>query len=285
MRVVWSFIVFVALGLSSFAQKAQQSSLLWEISGKGLSQPSYLFGTFHLMCKDQFSISTILQNKLTQSQQFYGEIDMSNPSLQMELAQALVLKGTTLQTLIGADFDKVNTSYQQITGLPLSMFNNFKPFLGLSMLTLKTITCADQIQPESEFTKIAQANKIPILGLETIADQLTAFDSQPLDSQIVSLKQTVLNFDSVKTVMQQLTNVYLRNNIDSIYSFMVGTGMSSDFEANLLIKRNLNWIPVITKAVALKPSFFAVGAGHLGGEQGVISLLRKQGYTLTPIKY
>ena len=61
------------------------------------------------------------------------------------------------------------------------------------------------------------------------------------------------------------------------------TQENSNYEDVLLRNRNLNWIPVMSKLMATGPVFFAVGAGHLGGETGVIRLLRKQGYTLTPV--
>ena len=57
----------------------------------------------------------------------------------------------------------------------------------------------------------------------------------------------------------------------------------SQFEKDLLETRNSSWIPKISKIVAEKPTFFAVGAGHLGGEKGVIALLRKQGFTVKAI--
>jgi uncharacterized protein YbaP (TraB family) len=56
-------------------------------------------------------------------------------------------------------------------------------------------------------------------------------------------------------------------------------------EKDLVITRNKNWMPLIKKAIAAKPTFFAVGAGHLGGKTGVINLLRTQGYKVTPVKF
>ncbi len=85
--------------------------------------------------------------------------------------------------------------------------------------------------------------------------------------------------------MSQLVAVYKQRNTDSLYAFMKSTGASEDFETELLDKRNKKWIPVIEGAITEKPTFFAVGAAHLGGPDGVLSLLRKQGYKLTPISF
>lgn len=145
--------------------------------------------------------------------------------------------------------------------------------------------CADQVQPETEFTKLAQKHGLEVLGLETIDDQINAIDKEPLDSQLHSLVKMVQNFDSVKQVMAKLMEVYKLRDIDSVYRFMQTAGMDEDFTTTMITRRNEKWIPLMQKAMADQPVFFAVGAGHLGGTEGVISLLRKQGYRLTPVKF
>lgn len=278
-------LVFI-LPTTTRAQNEPASSLLWKISGKDLKQPSYLFGTFHIMCKADFTISKLLEEKIKQVQQFYSELDMDDPGMQMGIMMKMRLQETSLDKLLGEkDYKAVSDSFQRITGMPFQFFNQFSPFMPLSMLAINSIACDDRIQPETEFMKIAQKNHLPILGLETVEDQLKAINTQPLDSQILALKNTVLKYDSVQQMMTKMIRVYKENNTEKIYRFIMDNGGTSDFETALLATRNKNWIPVIQKAIAEKPSFFAVGAGHLGGNQGVIALLKEQGYTLTPVLY
>lgn len=85
--------------------------------------------------------------------------------------------------------------------------------------------------------------------------------------------------------MTEMIAVYKSRNIDSLYRYMMQAGMSDDFETSLLDKRNQNWVPIIEESIRKEPSFFAVGAGHLGGQKGVISLLRMKGYQLKPVMY
>lgn len=279
--------LFSFLNLSSTAQEPPKNSLLWMISGKGLSRPSYLFGTFHMMCKSDFTITDILKDKLNTTEQFYGELDMDDPAMQMSMLSKMRLKDKTLRDLMSeSDYTTVSENFQRITGTSLQLFNQFMPFMPLSLLTMSSISCADKIQPEGEFVKLAQQKKIPILGLETIDDQIEAINSQPLDSQLHSLKRMVISYDSVKQSMIKMIAVYKLNNADQLYAFMLeNMSQNSSFETDLLIKRNRRWIPVMEKAIHEKPSFFAVGAGHLGGKEGVLELLRKEGYTLTPVLY
>ena len=281
-------VVAFLLCLVSFTGMAQKikQSLLWEVTGNNLTRPSYLFGTFHLICKEDFTITPGLTNAIRRCEQFYGEIDLSTPGWQQEMTSQMVMKGNTIETLMGsADYQKAGVSFKQITGMELQLFNTFKPFMGMSMITMFTIPCSNKIQPETEFIKIAQEQKIPVRGLETVSDQMAAIDAQPLSIQISSLKQALFNFDSVKIAMKEMIDIYKINDSDSLYRF-IRNNLGDDVSENALIaERNKKWIPVITKAIMDKPGFFAFGAAHLGGETGVVELLRKLGYTLTPISY
>jgi uncharacterized protein YbaP (TraB family) len=286
MKKYWCLALVLLFGATQVVAQAPKSSLLWEISGNGLQNPSYLFGTFHLMCKGDFSVTPILESKIKASQQFYGELDLDQPDLQMSMMTKMIMQDKTIESLLGqADYAKVSTRFQAITGMPMAMMNNFKPFLCLSLLTINSTSCTETIQPETEFMTVAKENNLTIHGLETMDDQLDALDKEPLDSQVLELKKIVLNFDSVKNVMSELMAVYKKRDVDSLYSYMMNTGASEDFATELISKRNAKWIPLMQKAFTEKPTFFAVGAGHLGGTEGVISLLRKKGYRLTPVKF
>ena len=277
-------LLFTTLLSSAQKQQPQTSSLLWRISGKGIT-PSYIFGTFHMLCKDDFSMTDSLRKKFATAKQLYSEIKMDDPAIQMKIMKTMSMKDTTLLSLFGSDSVRANEAFKSITGIPMQMLNVFRPFMSMSLLTLKSIDCEEQVQMEGLFVTMAKEAGIPIKGLETLEEQMDLMNSEPIDSQINALKRTLFNFDSVKISMKKMIATYKKNNADSIYRFIKDNGGSDAFEEKLLVKRNKNWIPVIKKAVAEMPGFFVVGAGHLGGTNGVISLLRKEGYTLTPMKY
>lgn len=286
MKKIVFLSIWICCGTGQLPAQDTRSSLLWEISGNGLSDPSYLFGTFHIMCKQDFRISDTLESKIKGVKQFFGELKLDDPALQTKLMSKLLMTDQTLQTMIPEnEYPVISKKFQEITGMPLIMLNNFKPFMSLSLLALNSISCKETVQPETEFVKMAEKYEIPVMGLETVDDQLGAIDKEPVDSQILSLKKTVLNFDSVKNVMTEMIAVYQQRNIDSLYRYMQQSGMSDDFETVLLDRRNQNWIPIMEAAIRNGPAFFAVGAGHLGGQEGVINLLRKKGYQLKPVMY
>jgi uncharacterized protein YbaP (TraB family) len=282
---LYCVLILLFTGQLANAQE-KKASLLWEISGNGLQQPSFLFGTFHILCKEDFPLSEILKYRIRSAKQFYSELKMDDPSLQMKLMSAMMLNGKTLETLMGReDYKMVSDSFQHILGMPLAPFNSFKPFMPMSLLAIRSINCKEQVQPESMFVELAKQAHIPLMGLETVEDQVNAIDKEPLDSQVNSLKQIALHFDSVKNVMAQMVAVYKLRDVDSIYAFMKQAGTNDSFESNMLVERNRKWVPVIQNAMQANPIFIAVGAGHLGGEEGLISLLRKRGFRLIPVKY
>lgn len=276
----------LALLLTPALYAQQTSSLLWKVSGNGLQQPSYLFGTFHILCKPDFSISAELENTLKTCTRFYSEIKLDEPDLQLQLLSKMTLNGKSIQQLVGdTTYNRISPQFQSITGMPMAMLNHFKPFLHLSLLAQKAIACSDQVQPETELLKLAQQYRMNIQGLETINDQVEAIDKEPLDSQLHSLVKMLQNFDSVRQVMSRLVAVYKVRDIDSIYRFMKEAGMDEDFTTDMITKRNEKWVPLMQQAMLGQSCFFAVGAGHLGGSEGVINLLRKRGYRLTPLKF
>lgn len=289
MKRIVSLFFFAFFTIPQLFAQAPKSSLLWKISGNGLQAPSYIFGTYHIMCKEDFMITPILKGSLLSTKQFYGELKMDDPAMQMQMMKELMMKDKTLESFMTPDeYQKVNIAFQKITGRSITMFNQFKPFMSLSLLYLSMATCTEKVQPETMFMEIAKEGKLPILGLETVDDQMKAIDKFPVDSQVYELKKLVLNFDSVKAETQGIIDIYKTGNIDSLYKVLIGSGSSAmgpNMEKDLVITRNHNWIPLIKKAITAKPTFFAVGAGHLGGKTGVINLLRTQGYKVTPVKF
>jgi uncharacterized protein YbaP (TraB family) len=85
MKRISSLFFLGFLGFSQLFAQAPKSSLLWKISGNGLQAPSYIFGTSHIMCKEDFTITPILKSSLRSTKQFYGELKMDDPTMQMQM--------------------------------------------------------------------------------------------------------------------------------------------------------------------------------------------------------
>ncbi len=124
-----------------------------------------------------------------------------------------------------------------------------------------------------------------LIGLESMDAQMAVVDSVPLEQQIKELKEAAADPEKSIAEFKALTQTYLSQNSDGLYALLVSEMKKTGYSAvKMLDNRNISWIPVIEKHIAVTPSFIAVGGGHLGGKNGVVNLLRAKGYTLTPIK-
>ena len=287
MKKTFTFlIVSIFFASLSFGQTEPKSSLLWEITGKDLKQPSYLFGTIHIICKEDFFFPALVSEKFSKADKVFLEMDMDDPMMILKMMQLLQLpKGQTIKQLFGdSAFKEFDKKYKEITGSSAIMFNTFKPFMLMSMLTEKSLNCSSKESYEQTFIAMAAKQKKDIKGLETIEDQVAVFDSIPDSTEITNLKNMVLNFEKGKDEFKKLVAVYKTQDVDSMYRATNQAPELMDAENELLVKRNNKWIPVMKTNMQQASCFFAVGAAHLGGDIGVINLLRTQGFTVKPVK-
>jgi len=94
----------------------------------------------------------------------------------------------------------------------------------------------------------------------------------------------VNNFHEQKGEFERMVANYKAQNLTALQDEIEQSPDMKGQEEALLINRNKNWIPRMEGAMQGNSILFAVGAGHLGGDFGVIKLLRDKGYKLTPIK-
>lgn len=280
-------LLFSAALLFAFqpAFSQPENTLLWEISGKGLKQPSYLFGTFHILCPDDLIVTDAVRNKLKATKQLVLELDFDDPNLMTALQQGMVfLDGKTTKDYLNEDqYRVVSGFFQDSLGMPFEQVAAVKPFMLSTFLYPKYLGC----QPASwelALVQMAQAQKSEVLGLETPQQQLAIMDKMTFEQQAALLVESVTDYDGMKKMMADMLRLYKGQKVEEMYR-SAGSYFSEleSIEKALLEDRNRAWIPQMEKLVKTTPTFFAVGAAHLGGKTGVIALLRKKGYKVTPI--
>ena len=281
-------ITLVTLFLSTFYSSSQEleNALLWEISGNGLEKSSYLFGTIHVTCNA--TLSEHVKDALNKTTQLALEIDMDDPGMQGKIMLNMRMKeNKTLKNFVSEeDFAAIDSLFTKKVGMSVKMLQSMKPSLLSAMFLPSLLDCPMQ-SIEGELIKVAKEQKEDIKGLETVASQMEIFDLIPYEDQVEELLKSVKdNLLRDKENLVKMLEIYDSENITEMLTYM-----EDDKENNLgkytdimLDKRNKNWIPVIIAYAKEQPTFFGVGAGHLAGENGVIQLLRKEGYTLKPIQ-
>ncbi len=280
------FKIFALLLTFSAAFAQQDKGLLYEISSKELAKPSYIFGTFHIMCSADYEMLEITKQKFSNTEQVVLELDMDDPQMMMQMQQQMFMKdGISLKDLLStAEFDEVNAYFTDSLKMPFQMMQKVKPFALTSMLYPKILDCPIQ-SFEMDFVKLADAEKKEILGLESIAEQMGVFDAIPYQKQADDLVEAIQDIDKSKAEFAKLVAAYKTQDIDALAKMIAEEENGyAEFTDVLLNNRNENWIDKIENFAKQKSTFFAVGAGHLGGEKGVVNLLRKAGYNVTAVK-
>jgi uncharacterized protein YbaP (TraB family) len=282
-----AFLSILAAGLFT-ASYAQENSLLFEVTGKDLPQPSYLYGTFHLVCPPDLRWSDATLKAMSASRQLYLELDMDDPSLQPSMVKGMMfLDGKSIRDFVKPeDFAVLDAYFKQNFGAGLSLLGTAKPIALLAMMYSGLMKC----QPASydmALAEIAAKEKKEIRGLESVETQLAVLDRIPFEQQVQGLVDIARRPEVAQKEFTALLNAYKSQDVGLLMKLMEQSEFDSEtqgFEEELLDKRNESWIPVIETAAREKPTFFAFGAGHLGGPKGVIALLKARGYTVRPLR-
>jgi uncharacterized protein YbaP (TraB family) len=287
--LIWS--VTFLLSIAGFSQnKKTENTLLWRITGKGLAAPSYLFGTIHMICGDDLQLSDSLRSAIRQSDKVYLELDMDNLFELMGVISKMKMNGdTTLAELLSpGEYEKVKAFFKKQKGiLPFSMLETYKPMLAASTLMQTAMDCDNAVAMEQLVMKEAKYHDKQIKGLETMAFQMSIFDSIPYQVQAKQLLHYVENYGNKEENKdyEELVQAYRNQELKKLEDLTKkeDTGMEQ-FTEVMLYNRNHNWVKKLQGLMPDNSLVIAVGAGHLPGERGVINLLRQAGYKLEPVK-
>jgi uncharacterized protein len=286
-----SAVIFICL-VFAFTATAQKNSngLLYKISGKNLKKPSYLFGTIHIICPDDMFSTDKLSTYFNQTDGLILELDMDDTEVMKKMVTALNMpEGKSLKELLTPEkYAKVDEMFKTTLGVPVDVLKAFSP-TGLSVIistSPKSIGCQTPASYEGKFLEMAAKAKKDVNGLETVEVQIAALAKTPIEKQAEDLYKLSTNPQKAFDGFKELIFSYKLQDSEKLFDTM--TKLSAEDPealANLLDERNADWIPKIETAIAEKSRFIAVGGGHLGGKNGIVKLLRKQGYKVTAIKF
>ena len=273
-----------ALLVSLLASFFANSQLLYEIKSKDGQHTSYLFGTIHMMPKEQFNIDSTLTAAFNKSSVIAMEVDLNMDLAQkIELAKETILpEGKTLRNICtDAQYQLIYTyalDSMHMSKKKFKRYSRLKPFFFSSVMLQESLE--DTKSYELEFGEMAKKGSKKTMGLESIQVQMQTINTVSLEDQVRMLIDGMNQTQGYDTMLSN----YLSESIDALYIDIITESEGfPNFVENFLNKRNTQWIPVITDQIERENTFIAVGAGHLPGPNGVLALLRAQGYSLTPI--
>jgi len=281
MRLVLTTIFTAIAVISSSAQ----ASLLYKISGDELAKPSYLFGTMHILCADDFRVPKQLEQRFAEVDQLIMELDLTSAEVVLQSASLMVnRKGPYLEQYL-ADEQLAQMELYMRDNLSMSMqrAQALNPFVLSTQVMISQLPCKNTASYEGHLLTLAMAAEKPIKGLETAAFQFGLFDDIPLQTQVDLIWQMVDDPAKAAVEFKAMTELYLAQDVEQLYKLIATDQSLGEFQQIILDQRNQDWLTKIPSMIQSKSALIAVGAGHLGGDQGVINLLRQAGYEVTPI--
>lgn len=263
-----------------------QHSLLYKISGKGLSQPSYLYGTIHMVCPEDFSISEQLKGALQEAKTLYLEMDMDDPAMMAGMMKAMqdTTPGYKLENIFKPeDYTRLSKYFKDSLKLDITFFQQMKPMMVLTFMLAKILRCPTPSSYDLTLLTMAQAQKKPVEGLEEMEVQAKLFDRSADTTESRVIMEYIDDMEKQRAYFDRIVAAYKQQDINKIHDFIKDSPEMEGKVNEMLYDRNRNWIPVIEKAALKETTLFACGAMHLGGDLGVVALLRKQGYTVEAV--
>jgi uncharacterized protein YbaP (TraB family) len=279
------------------------AQLLYKISGKDLQKPSYIIGTYHLANVGFVDKIPGVKDALTNTEQVYGELDMTDlqsADNMKKMQNAMMLpEGQSLKTILTADqMKRLNAYLKKTMSVDMSspmvekQMGKLTPQALVTQLTLLMFMTKHmgEFDPSSTFDQYFQAqakkNNEPVGGFETVDFQIkTLLQSTPMKRQVEQLMCLIDHQDFMESMSDKIVNAFYAQDLTAVKAAMdekIGNSCDStpEEEDALINNRNADWLTKMPAIMSAKPTFFAVGAGHLPGDKGVLQLLKNAGYTV-----
>lgn len=289
LSLAFTLFLFFAAG---YAQQSKtqytKSGLLWEISGNGLKGPSYLFGTYHFAGKNFVDSLSAIKQKFEECKAVAGEVIIDEGAV-AKMMPAMRLDSTTLDKLFSPEeYRQIAQTNKQLTGIDIVTFNGFKPSalqtIWLTFIAPKTIS-ANNPALDMYFQTEGKKKNEPVIGLETMEEQINLLLNGSMESQKKHLLAFVQKKDQFKAESRKMYQLYQKQDLDGLKKLLYDNDEYSQTEMDDLLKnRNLKWMAELPGILSTQQTFIAVGAGHLVGEFGLINQLRLKGYVVKAVK-
>jgi uncharacterized protein len=285
-------VIFSATCLNAQG-KADKPGIFYAISGNGLKDTSWLFGTFHLVNGGYLDEIPNVRERFARAKGAVVELVIDSSQLQAARRHTIMTENKLTDLLETSLIDSLDKELKNGTGAGMEAFNQWKPMTVTLVLSIAHLMRNNEAKLK-QYTGPAldaffaadgkQKGKI-ITALEDMEEQMNLlFNYKTINQQAVDLKIFLRN----KTVMLQLGDDLLKawfdddmESINKVYQQSMAISGEMD---HLVKERNLRWMKTLPGLMKKESQFIAVGALHLPGEYGLVDQLKQSGYTVTPVK-
>lgn len=256
-----------------------ENSLLWEVSGNGLSKPSYLYGTIHMICGGDYFLSEKTKKAFGASDKLVLEINFNDPKEMTDMQQMAMGKEPLSKRLTPEQLSKLDAILKKSAGMTIQQVDAFSLVTVMSLISMKTFGCNNLKFYEMDFIESAKKRNEQVGGLETVKSQFKSLEDAYSDSEMIEMLE---ESDAEQT--KELVTDYKQENLKGLYKKITAENvMNAKARKYMLDERNINWAKALPEMMSKESLFVAVGSAHLAGDLGVINLLKKAGYTVKPV--
>lgn len=279
------------------------AQLLYKISGNGLKSPSYIVGTYHLAPASFADEIAGMSDAFAAVEQVYGEVDMlSAQSSQMAMVQAMMLpEGKYVSDMFSEEeMERINAYVRGAMGMDLNhpmlrdQLGRMRPsVLAMQLGLLEFMKITPNFNPndliDNYFQMEARKRGLAVGGFESVEFQMELLYGDSTDEQErEALLKLVDDKEALLAEMKAMTEAYFSFDMKGIHALTIRSveigDMNPEEFREMFTDRNHNWVEVMPEIMAAKPTLFVVGAGHLPGDDGVLELLKAQGYNVKAVK-
>jgi Uncharacterized protein conserved in bacteria len=283
----------IAVVFSFMAFSSANAQLFWKVTGNGLHKASYLFGTHHVIDKVQIKDFDKIYAISGKTDAVVGEVDMRDSTIQAKMMQVSIMKDGTIKDLLSPeDYTLVDNEFKQLIGVGMDKLGHLKPAMLNSlyavMLFMKEMGLNKQPETvDALFQKNARANGKNVIPLETAEFQFDIiYNTIPLKRQAEMLVKDVYEKQENIEILKQMNTFYLAGDMGKMEELDKKDDNMTLEERNLMMdNRNAKWLKQLPGLMSTQSCFIAVGFLHLIGNNGLICLLKKAGYTVEPMVF
>ncbi|GAA6135308.1 TraB/GumN family protein [Oceaniserpentilla sp. 4NH20-0058] len=285
MRNIYQYFIFLLISVYTGISLADVGpGLLWRIH-KPQQPPSFLFGTIHIDDKRVKKLNAEVTQRFSEAKTLCLEI-LPDREMQVGIGRAMLLPdGQFLDEILGESlFNRLSLSLNKLGISPLEAAH-LKPWAAMVVLSRPESHGGYALDEQLYHWGIHQYKKL--CALETLQEQLSVFDNLSTSDQITLLTDSMDFLPVVQELNEKLVQAYLSGNLDEIYRRSMELQSKDDALTQRLMyalidQRNHKMMERILPQLSNGRVFIAVGALHLPGKNGLINLLRQQGYAVTP---
>lgn len=283
-----ALVLVLAFSTTADAQTAATGkSFLWKVQAG--SKVLYLAGSVHALGADAYPLSAAYENAFKAAGTLVEEIDLAEAeqlaAAPLLLAKGLYTDGRTFESAVARDTASLVATRLKGTGIPIEMIRSMKPWMVMLLITAFEAQKAGldaALGLDKYFFDKARAAGKPVLGLETAESQIDRFDKMPESLQEQMLRSTLSELEVQRNSVAAMIGAWRSGDAAALEKMAL-----SSFDEyrgayiSLIVERNNNWVPQIEACMAKpQPCFVVVGAAHLVGPDGLLTLLKKKGYTI-----